>query len=168
MKACLNSLLSILLAGCATQATLTVNTWPEGAVITEIGSGRFSGESPAVSYYNLNSKSPKNSAGCYLVRGFKAQWQSGAVASTSETITLCGPSTGDYNISIQRPQVGGLDRDQNYAVQKQMLRAQQQQAKSAQDAALLQMYMATKPQPSTTKMPINCDRSIATGSYSCY
>lgn len=155
------------LSGCATQGSLTVNTWPEGAVITELGTGRFVGESPAISYYNLNSKSPKNAAGCYLVRGFKAQWQSGAVASTQEAITLCGPSTGDYNISMQRPQVGGLDRDQNYAVQKQMLRAQQQQAKSSQDAALLQMYMATKPAPSSTRLPVECSRTVS-GNYSCY
>lgn len=160
-------LIGYLLSGCATQATLTVNTWPEGAVVSELGTGRFVGESPAVSYYNLNSKSPKNAAGCYLVKGFRAQWQSGAVGATQETITLCGPSTGDYNITVQRPQVGGLDRDQNYAVQKQMLRAQQQQAKSAQDAALLQMYMATKPAPSSTRLPVNCSPTVS-GGYSCY
>lgn len=167
MKLIIALLVATLVVGCATQATLTVNTWPEGAVITELGSGRFAGESPAVSYYNLNSKSPKNSAGCYLVRGFQAQWQSGAVSSTQETITLCGSSTGDYNISIQRPQVAGLDRDQNYAVQKQMLRAQQKQAQSAQDAALLQMYMATKPTQSSTRLPVECTRGV-TGNYSCY
>ena len=161
------AIIGFLLSGCATQATLTVNTWPEGAVITELGTGRFVGESPAVSYYNINSKSPKNSAGCYLVKGFKAQWQSGAVGSTQETITLCGSRVGDYNISIPRPPVGGLDRDQNYAVQKQMLRAQQQQAKSAQDAALLQMYMATKPAPSSTRLPVECRPTVG-GSYSCY
>lgn len=159
-------LIGFLLSGCATQATLTVNTWPEGAVVKELGTGKFVGESPAVTYYNITNNTPKNSMGCYKVRGFIAVWQSGATATTPDEINLCD-GIGNYTINLSRPNVAGLDKDQNYAVQKQMLRAQQQQAKSAQDSALLQMYMATKPAPSSTRLPVDC-RPTVSGSYSCY
>lgn len=157
----------LFVTGCATKAELQVFTWPEGALITEQSSGRVVGQSPTSAFYNLNSKSPKDAEGCYLVNGLQAQWRSGAIGSSEKLIRLCGSAVGNYTIQIERPKGGDLGRDLDYANQREMLRAQQQQAKSAQDAALLQMYMATKPAPSSTKLPINCTRGVM-GDYSCY
>lgn len=159
--------LSAFVCGCATQAELQVFTWPEGALITEQSSGRVVGQSPTSAFYNLNSKSTKDAQGCYLVNGLQAQWRSGVVGSSEKLIRLCGSAVGNYTIQIERPKGGDLGRDLEYANQREMLRAQQQQAKSAQDAALLQMYMATKPAPSSTRLPVECTRGVS-GNYSCY
>lgn len=156
----------IFLTGCSTK--LIVSSFPEGAIVSEIGSGQSYGETPATVYYNFNANSPKNAAGCYLVKGFRAQWRSGAVGSTPDVLQLCGGSS-TFTISIPRPQVGGLNIDQDYAMQRQMMKAQQEaiadQRRAQANANLIQWYNSMKPQ--APQSPVQCMRD-AIGNFTCY
>jgi hypothetical protein len=129
--------------GCATQASLTVLSQPEGAFITERGTGKSYGTTPVVLYYDgIELLKYKDSGGCYLVKGLDARWVSGASASL-ESIRLCGSNLGDYNISFNRdPTQPDLERDLEFALKVQALRTQQQQAKAAQDAAAATLFSA--------------------------
>lgn len=167
MKRKLVYLLSaFLLSGC--NATLTVHTWPEGALITEPKSGRTVGESPIKINYTLD-KSQLGADGCYVVYYLQAQWRSGAVAQTASPLKFCGSSIGNYEITIGRPQVAGVEIDQNYAMQREMLRMQKQslddQRRAAANAQLLQWYQANKPQAPT--QPTQCMRD-AMGNFTCF
>ena len=145
---------TILAAGCATQASLTVTSQPEGAFITEKGTGNSYGIAPVIVVYDsavlVHHKAPD---GCYLVKGFDARWVSGAAASL-ELVRLCGSNVGSYKISFSRdPTLPGLDRDLQFALQVQALHAQQQQAKAAQAAAAAALFSAW----ATTQRPnVNC------------
>lgn len=128
------TLISFFLAvsGCATQATLNVYSQPTGAYITEIDTPLTLGITPTAVVYNPSAlEQNKNSEGCYMVRGFKAKWVSGAT-STLNPIRLCGGSTDTYNITINRDgSYPNLEKDLNFAMQVQNLLAQQQQAQSS-------------------------------------
>lgn len=126
----------LVMSGCATQASLTILSQPEGAYLTEKGSGKVFGVAPVVVAYDANAlANHKRADGCYLVQGFEARWVSGATASVDH-MTLCGSSTGAYTITFSRaPNYPDLQRDLQFALQIQAIRAQQQQARAAQDAA---------------------------------
>lgn len=146
--------LATALSGCATQASLTVFSKPEGAYLTEKGSGKVYGLAPATVVYDSKVLSNfKGADGCYRVKGFEARWVSGATASM-DLITLCGSSTGAYNITFSRaPTYPDLERDLQFALQLQSIGAQQRQARAAQDAAAAAVYRAfNPPQPN----PLNC------------
>ncbi len=132
-----------VLTGCATQALLTVRSQPEGAFITENGTGVSYGTAPVVIAYNkFGLRQHRDSNGCYLVKGFKAHWVSGVV-SQLPLVRLCGSATGNYNIQFNRdPSAPGLNKDLQFALQIQALRAQQQQAQAAQDAADAALFNA--------------------------
>lgn len=159
-------LLTAGLAGCST--SLVVNSYPEGAIVTDIRTGQSYGETPVTLNYNLDAKSPKDADGCFLVNGLKAQWRSGAVGQTAEVIRLCGKHA-TFNISIPRPQVAGLNIDQDYVMQRDMLRLQQQavadQRRAQANANLLQYLNTMKPQ--APPAPIQCMRDPM-GNYTCY
>jgi hypothetical protein len=148
------ALIAVLASGCATQASLTVRSQPEGAFITEKGSGKSYGIAPVTVFYDgATLLRHKGADGCYLVKGFEARWVSGTKASL-ELIRLCGSSVGDYNISFSRdPAQPGLDKDLQFALQLQALRAQQQQAKAAQDAATAALFSAWA---NTERPNVNC------------
>jgi hypothetical protein len=146
--------LVVTLSGCATQASLAVFSQPEGAYLTEKGTGKVYGVAPARVVYDSKALSNfKGADGCYRVKGFEARWVSGATASL-DPITLCGSSTGAYNITFSRaPTYPDLERDLQFALQLQSIRAQQQEARAAQDAAAAAVYRAfNPPQPK----PLNC------------
>lgn len=145
-------LLAVLATGCATQATLTIYTQPEGAFITERGTGTSFGASPVtVSYDPLALSRHMNSKCCFLVKGFDAHWVSGVVASLGQ-IELCGSRYGSYQITYSRDSAApGLERDMQFALQVQAARAQQQQAKAAQDAALASLFQAWQ-----STQPVTC------------
>jgi len=131
----------IQVTGCMTQASLTLYSQPEGAYITEKDTGTSFGMSPAVIVYDpANLSRYRNSEGCYVVNGVQAKWVSGAYTEM-ETVKLCGRNYGDYNITISRdPSLPGLDKDMKFALEVQSIRAQQQQAQAARDAAAIQLW----------------------------
>jgi hypothetical protein len=140
MKQFANYLILIItlfqLAACATQSELTIYSQPEGAYISEIGTGVAFGIAPTVGYYDASALSGNvNAKGCYVVRGIEARWASGAFASL-DPIELCGSAVGYYNITINRPvSHPDLEKDLRMALQIQAARSQQQQASAAEAAA---------------------------------
>jgi len=140
--------------GCATQASLTVDSQPPGAYLTEKGTGKVYGVSPVTIVYDSKMLANfRRADGCYRVKGFEAQWVSGATSSL-EVITLCGASNGAYNITFSRAAgYPDLEKDLQFALQLQSIRAQQQQARAAQDAAEAAVYQAFNPPQRT---PLNC------------
>jgi hypothetical protein len=125
-----------LAAGCANQASLSIYSTPEGAYITETGSGKAAGIAPVTVHYDRAAlKARTGPDGCRYVHGFVAHWVSG-VTATLPRVHLCGSDTGDYRITFTRdPSALGLDKDMQFALQRQQLRAQQQQAQATEDAA---------------------------------
>lgn len=104
------------IAGCATQASLTINTVPPGAYITSKSSGKPLGISPITVYYDWDKKYVVN--GCLQTQGLTATWVSGATISSPDIITICG--TGAYNYNLPRPaNASGLDKDMQFGMQVQ-------------------------------------------------
>lgn len=138
--------------GCATRATLTITSQPEGAYLTERGSGKSYGMAPATVRYDSKAlEGFRRADGCYHVKGFDARWVSGVTAGT-EIISLCGPATGQYTFNLARdPSLPGLDRDLEFAIKLQGVRAQQQQASAAADAAA-----AAAARNAAARSPVNC------------
>ncbi|RTL37180.1 MAG: hypothetical protein EKK53_21665 [Burkholderiales bacterium] len=138
-------------SGCATpQATLTVSTVPEGAVVTEARSGLALGIAPVVSVYNVADLARfKRNDGCYYVNGMRAQWASGAISQIPE-IRLCGSVSGAYNIALARDMsLPGLDTDLEFAMKAALVRAQIAQANAATtmaDMAVLRNFGFAAPQ----------------------
>lgn len=148
----------LFLSGCATHSTLTVSSQPSGAYITEIGSGKAYGVTPIVVKYDSKAISGyKDATGCYLVRGFDAKWISGASATSGQSIRLCGSNISAYTYHFNRnTNAPGLDKDIDFAMKQSALRAQQQQAQAAQDAAILQaltLMQASQPKPMQPSPP---------------
>ncbi len=140
-------------SGCATQASLTVTSQPEGAFITEKGSGKSYGTAPVVVVYDTDTlKAYRGSDGCYRVKGFTARWVSGTTASL-ELVRLCGKTTGVYTITFGRdPSQPGFDKDMEFALRLQAVRAQRQQAQAAQDATAAALFSAWAAAQRTTVM----------------
>lgn len=151
-------LFAVLMSGCATEATMIVKTQPSGAYITDVESGEAYGIAPVVVHYDLSGMTT-DSAGCYSVVGLKAQWVSGAQAE-KEAIQLCN-GAGDYETLIIRDSsIPGLDQDLQFALQVQAVRAQQEQAASANYAAAAALMgafsaaqQAYRPVPRPTYQP---------------
>jgi hypothetical protein len=126
----------VFVSGCATQASLTVSSQPDGAYITEIGTGAQFGMAPVSIVYNPSAlEQNKTPEGCYLVKGVEARWISGAVSSI-DPIILCGSPVGRYNIDVKRDgSYPCFEKDLQFVVQVQSLRAQQRLAEATEDAA---------------------------------
>jgi hypothetical protein len=141
---------AFLFAGCATQATLTISSTPDGAYITENGSGKAYGVTPVTVYYDSAKLiNFKGQDGCFRVRGFEARWVSGTTARL-QTVRLCGSKTGGYTITFSRDtSAPGFAQDMQFSLQLQQLRAQQQQARAAQEAAAAALFQALSPQKTT-------------------
>lgn len=144
--------------GCATQASLTVTSQPEGAYLTEIDTSKSFGLAPVVVAYDpISLNQYKNAAGCYLVKGFTATWVSGVTTSINP-IQLCGTPAGSYTINLSRdPSLPGLEKDLQFVIQLQTLRAQQQQAKAASDASAAALWSAWS---STQQKSIQCTTNV--------
>jgi hypothetical protein len=142
----------MLLSACASQAYLTISSQPEGAFITERETGNSYGTAPVTVFYEAATlKQNRTADGCYLVQGLEARWVSGVVAAL-DMIRLCGAATGNYTISYHRdPQQPGLDRDLQFALQLQAVRAQQQQAQASQEAAVAALFSAW-----SNAQPVRC------------
>jgi hypothetical protein len=147
-------LAAVAVGGCATHASLAVFSQPEGAYITEKGTGRVIGVTPTRVVYDPESLTKYRRAdGCYIVKGLEARWVSGAT-SALDLISLCGQRNGAYNITFSRAgNYPDLEKDLEFALRLQSVRAQEQQAQASQDAALAAVYQAFIPKPAK---PLNC------------
>lgn len=146
IRRCVSLLMSLAVAGC--HATLNVMSQPEGALVTEIGTGTAFGVTPVSLSYDLLSE-PRGADGCYRTKGLSLRWASGASAALP-AVLLCGGALNSYEITFSRPlDYPGLDRDLMFALQAQGVRAQVQAAKAAQDAvalaALVRMFPVVTP-----------------------
>jgi len=145
------------------RATLTVYSQPEGAFLTEVGGG-VSGVAPLIVLYDPSTLLQNRDAdGCFRVRGFEARWVSG-VATTLAQTKFCGSERGAYQITFTRDaSQAGLEKDMQFALQIQAVRAQQQQAQAAQDAADAAESAAIAQMFSTwsTPKPIKCESTQA-------
>jgi hypothetical protein len=149
MRVVFGSLIVLLLAGCATRASLTISSNPDGAYITE-NNGKAFGVTPVTAYYDpATLPSLVDRDGCFIVDGFTARWVSGATAESNK-LRLCGSKTGDYTITFTRdPSAPGFAQDMQFALQVQQVRAQQQQAQATEEAADAALFQASSPQKST-------------------
>ena len=152
-----------VLSGCASQSTLTVSSQPTGAYITETETGKAIGTAPTVVYYDSKAMAQnKDSSGCFLVKGFNAQWVSGATATSPSAIRLCGSTTGAYTFQFSRDSYApGLDKDLEFALRQDSVRAQQRQSQAMQNSAAIQAWsamQAVQPKPviPVPVTPINC------------
>jgi len=135
------TILSVFSFGCATHATLVVYSQPEGAQITEIETKTMFGFSPAFIAYSKESLNMnKDINGCFIIKGLEARWVSGAISSVNP-IKLCGSNTNQYNITLIRDmELPNIEKDLNFALKVQSIRAQQAQAKAASDAAVYSAF----------------------------
>ncbi len=108
MKTTICALVSLVLIGCAPQKSLTVYTNPPGATLYEKSGTTYT--SPATVYYAVDP-AHIDSQGCYLVQPFTAVWSSGArIDGGIAPLRLCGAQPA-FAITIDRPDVPGLDQD---------------------------------------------------------
>ena len=107
MKSTICALAFFALIGCAQQKSLTVYTNPPGATLYVQGGAAQT--SPATVYYHIEPVHI-DSQGCVHVDPFTAVWSSGARVDGGERLRLCGEHSG-YSITIERPDVPGLDQD---------------------------------------------------------
>lgn len=167
LKEFMNKITSLVLvatlSGCASQSTLTVVSQPAGAYITETETGKAIGTAPTVVYYDSKALTQyKDSSGCFLVKGFNAQWVSGATATSPSLIRLCGSTSGAYTYQFSRDSnAPGLEKDLDFAMRQDSVRAQQQQSQAIQNAAAIQAWsamQAAQPKPviQVPVTPINC------------
>lgn len=126
-------ILGFLICSCAPTCQLTIRSQPEGAYITDIVSGRGLGIAPIVLPIDFD-KLTFHTSGCYTVGGIRAQWVSGAQTAYGQ-LTFC-QGQRDYNFLASRDtSQPGLEKDLQFALQLEQLRAEQAQANAANDAA---------------------------------
>lgn len=143
------SIVGAAVAGCATQASLTVLTEPAGGYVSEQGGSLTLGTAPAVIVYEAKRlENFKDPGGCYLVRGVEARWVSGAVSRSEPLIRLCGSNTGSYTYRLTRdPSHPDLERDLQFAAQLSLVASQRARADAAGMAAAAALLQANRPQP---------------------
>lgn len=127
------SALVALTAGCALpgsrwQPLLTVNTYPQGAVVSD------GGAPPRLAPFVLSYKRSRGTD-CVRTAEFSVVWQSGTKTVTSTQ--LCG-GDGTYQITIRRPaDAPGLDYDLRVAAgQQQRTQGDQTAAQNANSQAI--------------------------------
>lgn len=117
------------LSGCTSnQVALTVYSNPSGAVI-HTASGT-AGYSPATLYYSISDNDRKQ--GYLRINWIGAKWVSGA-SSIQKTLTIPLSRGNNQSFVLQRPNVKGYATDAQFSLQVQTLRAQQAQARAAQE-----------------------------------
>lgn len=137
-----------LFTGCATtvapnQVQVTFKTEPPGALLYEGNVGW--GMAPQTRIFTGEKY------GTARTRPITAVWASGAKTTHYFDLRLGhGPREATFSRPVDAP---GLDKDLALAAQLQQIQAQQAQAKAAENAALIQMFNATKP---STPTSTNC------------
>lgn len=138
----LASILLATLVGCASPGvTLTVTSSPDGAYINS-GNPAVSGIVPVTAFYAKQSLKP-DEKGCFQLQGFTARWASGAVTEVP-VLQHCAEPDGSYTFNMVRnPNAPDFDKDLQFALQVQAVRAQSAQAQASQAAALAAMWSAS-------------------------
>lgn len=144
-----NKLIALVLfstiVGCSTSGVrLTVKSAPDGAYITS--GGAVSGIVPVVAFYEMQSveKSSRDADGCFQLQGFTARWASGATTEVP-VVRVCGEADGNYNFVMSRDMNHpNLEKDLQFALQVQAVRAQNAHAEASQAAAFAAMWSAAK------------------------
>ncbi|MEK6640166.1 MAG: hypothetical protein AABZ17_05795 [Nitrospirota bacterium] len=144
------------IVGCSTPGvTVTVTSQPDGAYITS--GGPVSGIVPVAAFWEMQSlkKSSRDADGCFQLKGFTATWVSGAVTDVP-VVRVCGEADGEYNFVMSRDMSHpNLEKDLQFSLQVQAVRAQNAQAAASQAAAFAAMWSAAKVgQP--TQRPVHC------------
>lgn len=132
--------LILALGGCSS-LSLTVQTQPTGAQISDASTGQIFGLSPiTLTFDDVNMEQYRDDNGCYRVNPVRAEWVSGARSET-DVVTMCH---GDqpHTLTVQRPQAEGLGKDMEFAVQVEQLAAQQRQAGAQELSAGAQIWNA--------------------------
>ena len=162
--------LASTIVGCSTPGVrLTVTSEPDGAYITS--GGPVSGIVPVVAFWEMQSleKSSRDEKGCFQLKGFTARWASGAVTEVP-VVRVCGEADGDYNFVMSRDMNHpNLEKDLQFALQVQAVRAQNAQAEASQAAAFAAMWSAAKV-GQTPQKPVHCStyNSGSTIQTNCY
>ncbi len=92
---------ALLVSGCTNQYTLTIDTVPTGATIQEVGM-MIVKAAPRQLFYNRDPKHYHPTTGCFMVKGVKAIWQSGATAASLNPLPLCGKFDA-WTLTLSRP-----------------------------------------------------------------
>lgn len=152
-------------AGCATPGiTVTVTSSPDGAYITT--GGAVSGIVPVVVFWErqrLESRLfPRDTNGCLKLPGFTARWASGAVTEVP-VLQHCGELDGNYTFNMSRNMnAPDFDKDMQFALQVQAVRAQRAQAVASESAALAALWSASTAAQKAQR-PVQCS-SYTSGS----
>lgn len=157
-------LLIYLVAGCATpstQASLTIQSEPEGAYISVVDADDVFGISPVTVVYDSSSLEKQlRSDGCYYGGGIEALWVSGAIASVNP-IRFCRGSNYSYELTLERPDTHvNLDRDRAFASKIQNL--QLKQSLSSADSATSDLVSAFL-KALRESQPANCESQVIDG-----
>lgn len=94
------SILAVLITGCAATTGITYRTDPPGAVISYKDGGDEIGVTPVRLQYDWRPDSAGND--CLRVKGVTARWVDGTVASSPDTLQVCG-SSGKYEYKLSKP-----------------------------------------------------------------
>ncbi|HTR00234.1 MAG TPA: hypothetical protein VMH83_09600 [Candidatus Acidoferrum sp.] len=129
-------LLSLASTASAGEVRLMVFSQPEGAYLTELGSGKSLGITPVALDYDEQSLARHQMAdGCYVVDGIAARWASGA-STNVESVRLCHDQSDLLQVTLTRPlDYPGLETDQRIALHVHAIQVRQQQALAATEAA---------------------------------
>lgn len=132
------TIVTALSSGCS--SNLTINSEPEGAYITQVGTS-VSGIAPFAVNYDSTQLSK---FGCKEVRGFEARWASGAT-TVVDPVKVCGSGLGNnFAITINRDRnYPGFEKDLQVAMQShisvQQLQMYQRQLDQQQQYMLLKI-----------------------------
>jgi len=107
--------LGAVLAACSSSSTLTVYSLPEGARLTTVGTEVDLGRAPAVLIFDNQDLERARKGECFLVRGIRAEWESGA-SVVQHTLLLCEGARQTFSVTFDRPaDAPNLQRDLEYA-----------------------------------------------------
>jgi len=148
--------LASTIVGCSTPGVrLTVTSEPDGAYITS--GGPVSEIVPVVAFWEMRSleKTSRDEKGCFQLKGFTARWASGGITEVP-VVRVCGEADGDYNFMISRDMNHpNLEKDLQFALQVQAVKAQNAHAEASRAAAFAAMWSAAKV-GQTTQKPVYC------------
>lgn len=98
------SALAVFIGGCAATTGITYRTDPPGAVISYKDGGDEIGVTPVRLQYEPNPDDFVEND-CFNVEGVTARWVDGTIASSPDTLRVCG-GPGEYEYKLSKP--GGI------------------------------------------------------------
>ncbi len=101
---------ALLISACANQYVLNVDTVPTGATVQVAGELRAA-FAPAQVFYEPDPKFRDPTTKCWMARGIRATWQSGATVASLDPLALCG-KFNTWTLTLSRPSgYPGLETD---------------------------------------------------------